>query len=78
MNAWKAFENTHGSTEDIEKVEKQMPKKVRKRRKIDDENFEMYMDYVFPADDESAANLSRFLQAAHQWKQRQGAENGAS
>ncbi|KAL8896545.1 MAG: hypothetical protein Q9192_003034 [Flavoplaca navasiana] len=69
LNAWKSFENTHGSAEDIEKVEKQMPRKVKKRRKLDDDSFEEYMDYVFPADDESTAKLSKLLQMAHAWKQ---------
>lgn len=55
-----------------------MPRKVKKRRKLDDDSFEEYMDYVFPADDESAAKMSKLLQMAHQWKQTQGEENGAA
>ena len=72
LNAWKSFEHTHGSTENIENVEKQMPRKVKKRRKLDDDSFEEYIDYVFPADDESAAKLSKLLQMAQAWKQNQG------
>ena len=72
LNAWKSFENEHGSAEDKEKVEKQMPRKVKKRRKLDDDSFEEYIDYVFPADDESAAKMSKLLQMAQQWKQAQG------
>ncbi|KAI9734903.1 MAG: NineTeen Complex (NTC) component [Cirrosporium novae-zelandiae] len=71
LNARKAFEHTHGSAEDIEKVEKQMPRKVKKRRKLDDDSYEEYMDYIFPADDESAAKISNFVALAHQWKQKQ-------
>lgn len=78
LNAWKSFEITHGSAEDIEKVEKQMPRKVKKRRRVEGEGagveFQEYMDYVFPADDESAAKMSRLLAMAHQWKQ--GQEGG--
>lgn len=49
-----------------------MPRRVKKRRKLDGEDsFEEYMDYVFPADDESAAKMSKLLQMAHQWKQTQ-------
>ena len=77
LNAWKSFESTHGAKEEIEKVEKQMPRRVKKRRKLDDDSFEEYMDYVFPADDNSAANMSKLLAMAHQWKQSQG-ENGAA
>ncbi|KAJ6103006.1 Pre-mRNA-splicing factor clf1 [Penicillium sp. IBT 16267x] len=69
LNAWRSFENTYGSAEDIDKIEKQMPRRVKKRRKLEDDRYEEYMDYVFPADDQSAANLSRLLQKAHQWKQ---------
>ncbi|KAL9630702.1 MAG: hypothetical protein Q9164_006285 [Protoblastenia rupestris] len=72
LNAWKSFEETHGSAEDIEKVEKQMPRKVKKRRRLDDDSFEEYVDYVFPADDESAARMSKLLAMAHQWKQQEG------
>ena len=78
LNAWKSFENTHGSSEDIEKVEKQMPQRVKRWRKLDDDSYEEYMDYVFPADNESAAKMSKFLQMAHQWKQAQGREDGVS
>jgi crooked neck len=71
LNAWRSFENTHGSPEDIDKIENQMPRRVKKRRKLEDDRYEEYMDYVFPADDQSAANLSRLLQKAHQWKKGQ-------
>ena len=72
LNAWRSFESTHGSAEDIESVEKQMPRKVKKRRRLDDDSFEEYVDYVFPADDESAARMSKLLAMAHQWKQQEG------
>ena len=45
-----------------------MPRKVRARRKLDDDTFEEYIDYLFPADDESTAKRSKFLQMVHQWK----------
>jgi crooked neck len=48
-----------------------MPRRVKKRRKLQDDKYEEYMDYVFPADDQSAANLTKLLQKAHQWKQAQ-------
>lgn len=76
LNAWKSFEGTHGSKEDIEKVERQMPRRVKKRRKLDDDSFEEYMDYVFPADDQAAANMSKLLAMAHQWKESLGADGG--
>ncbi|KAF2496309.1 putative cell cycle control protein [Lophium mytilinum] len=78
LNAWKSFETTHGTAADLEKVDAQMPRKVKKRRKLDDDSFEEYMDYVFPADDESAAKMSKLLQMAHKWKQEQAGQNGGS
>jgi crooked neck len=78
LNAWKSFETTHGSASDLEKVDAQMPRKVKKRRKLDDDSFEEYMDYVFPADDESAAKMSKLLQMAHKWKQEQAGQTGGS
>ncbi|OAP54528.1 pre-mRNA-splicing factor clf1 [Fonsecaea erecta] len=77
LNAWRSFEQTHGSAEDIERIEKQMPRKVKKRRKIEDDRFEEYIDYVFPADDESAAKMSKLLQMAHAWKSKQQANGSA-
>ena len=53
-----------------------MPRKVKKRRKMDDESFEEYIDWVFPADDESAANINKLLMFSRQWKERQ--TNGAN
>jgi crooked neck len=76
LNAWMSFEATHGNDEDKEKIEKQMPRKVKKRRKLDDDSFEEYIEYVFPADDESAAKLSKFMQNAYKWKQQQQ-QNGS-
>ena len=78
LNAWKSFETTHGSPTDIEKVDAQMPRKVKKRRKLGDDSFEEYMDYVFPADDESAAKMSKLLQMAHKWKQEQAQQSGGA
>lgn len=68
LNAWKSFEAIHGSPEDQENINKQMPRKVKKRRKLDDDSFEEYVDYIFPADDESAANLARLMANAAKWK----------
>lgn len=76
LNAWKSFEATHGEEEDKEKVERQMPRRVKKRRRLDDDSFEEYVDYVFPADDQAAAKMSKLLAMAHQWKESLGAENG--
>lgn len=52
-----------------------MPRKVRARRKLNDDTFEEYTDYLFPADDESTARRSKFLQMVHQWKAEKAEEH---
>ncbi|TVY40276.1 Pre-mRNA-splicing factor [Lachnellula subtilissima] len=76
LNAWLSFERTHGSEEDIDKVQKQMPRKTKRRRKMDDDTYEEYVDYVFPADDQQTAKLSNFLAMAQSWKQAGGTITG--
>ncbi|RKF62147.1 Pre-mRNA-splicing factor clf1 [Erysiphe neolycopersici] len=76
LNAWLSFEKTHGSEEEIEKVQKQMPRKTKRRRKIDDDNYEEYVDFVFPADDRQTEKLSNFLALAQSWKQAGGTITG--
>ena len=78
LNAWKSFENAHGSPADFEKVEKQMPRRIKKRRKLSDDTFEEYVDYVFPADDESSAKMSKLLAMAHAWKKEQESQKEAA
>lgn len=67
LNAWRSFEQTHGTTEEQDKIDKQMPRKVKKRRRVDEDQFEEYVDYVFPADDEAAQKMSNLLQRARAW-----------
>jgi len=68
LTAWKSFEAAHGSDADKEAIEKQMPRRVKRRRKLDDDSFEEYMDYVFPADDEQAAKFAKLLERSQAWK----------
>lgn len=77
LNAWKSFEDTHGDEEDREKIVKQMPRRVKKRRRLDDDSFEEYMDYVFPADDEGSQKMSKLMAKAQQWKKAQEAMSAA-
>ena len=79
LNAWKSFEDAHGSDGDKEAIAKQMPRKVKKRRRLDDDSFEEYMDYVFPADDAGAAGMSKLMAQAAAWKrQQQEQQEGAA
>ncbi|TDZ22199.1 Pre-mRNA-splicing factor clf1 [Colletotrichum orbiculare MAFF 240422] len=72
LNAWLSFERTHGAAEDVDKVQKLMPRKTKRRRRLEDDTFEEYVDYVFPADDNQTKNLSNLLAMAQAWKQQSG------
>ncbi|KAJ4860203.1 HAT (Half-A-TPR) repeat domain-containing protein [Trichoderma breve] len=85
LNAWLSFERTHGSDADVDAVQKQMPRRVKRRRRVQDESggdnedvYEEYFDYVFPADDQQAKNLSNIMAMAQKWKQTGGDLSGAS
>ncbi|KAI1325269.1 cell cycle control protein [Xylariaceae sp. FL0255] len=73
LNAWLSFERTHGSSDDIDRVQKMMPRKVKRRRRVEDgsgeDSFEEYIDYVFPADDAQKQDISKMLAMASAWKQ---------
>ncbi|CAH1790968.1 unnamed protein product [Owenia fusiformis] len=76
LEAWKEFEYEHGDEGSQEQVDKQMPKKVKKRRKVQTEDgvdagWEEYYDYIFP-DEESAQPSLKLLAMAKQWKQQTG------
>ena len=55
-----------------------MPRKTKRRRKLDDDSYEEYIDYVFPADDRQTANLSSLLAKAQAWRQAGGTITGDS
>jgi len=74
LQAWKAFEDVHGDEAERESVAKQMPTRVKKRRRLDDETFEEYMDWVFPADGEAAGKMSRLMAMAQKWKKEQAGQ----
>lgn len=69
----------------MEAVERKMPKKLKKKRKIQtdegmDAGMEEYYDYVFPEEAGAAPNL-KFLEAAQAWKRRkqmEATEDGVS
>lgn len=72
-----SFEKTHGTPESIQKVQDEQPRKTKRRRKLDDDSFEEYVDYIFPSDDKSTKNLANLLAMAKSWKQSGGAVAGA-
>ncbi len=68
LSAWLAFEKTHGSAADAARVEQQMPRRTKKKRRLDDDTWEEYVDFVFPADDAQAKSVSSLLAMAQAWK----------
>ncbi|KAJ2749587.1 NineTeen Complex (NTC) component, partial [Coemansia sp. BCRC 34490] len=63
LEAWRDSEQDAAGG-DPAAVEKRMPKRVRKRRELDDGSLEEYFDYVFP-DDEEQGSRFKLLAKAH-------------
>ncbi|CAL8072243.1 unnamed protein product [Orchesella dallaii] len=72
LEAWKAFEYENGDDKNISYIESRMPKRIKKRRKIEtpdgtEAGWEEYFDYIFPEDEAAKPNL-KLLQMAKMWK----------
>lgn len=72
LESWRDFERENGDEDSIEKVQKKMPRRVKKKRKVyredgSDAGWEEYWDYIFP-DDAAAAPSLKLLQFAHMWR----------
>ena len=75
LEAWRDFEKENGDESSLGKVQKKMPRRVKKKRKVfredgSDAGWEEYWDYIFPDDTTAAPNL-KLLQMARMWKQTQ-------
>ncbi|XP_022335199.2 crooked neck-like protein 1 [Crassostrea virginica] len=73
LESWQEMERDQGDEESQAKVEKLMPQKVKKRRKIQTEDgsdagWEEYYDYIFPDEEAAQPNL-KLLAMAKKWKQ---------
>ncbi|KAH3765642.1 CGI-201 protein, short form [Pelomyxa schiedti] len=72
LESWLAVEKEIGDAQCIDKVQKMMPKRVKKRRLIkaddgSDAGWEEYWHYIFPGEEAGAPNL-KLLERAHLWK----------
>ncbi|KAG8133104.1 hypothetical protein E2320_010918 [Naja naja] len=79
LESWKSFEEDFGTESSRERVDKLMPEKVKKRRKLQaedgsDAGWEEYYDYIFPEDAANQPNL-KLLAMAKLWKKQQQDEN---
>ncbi|XP_070577296.1 crooked neck-like protein 1 [Ptychodera flava] len=72
LESWRDFEVNCGDDSSLKKVQEQMPKKVKRRRKVQTEDgsdagWEEYYDYIFPTDAANQPNL-KLLAMAKKWK----------
>ncbi|KAK2719496.1 protein crooked neck-like [Artemia franciscana] len=82
LEVWAEFEQEYGDEETVDKVERLMPEKVKKRRKIQTEDgvdagWEEYFDFIFPEDESAKPNL-KLLQLARMWTETGGTESESS
>jgi len=72
LEAWRDFEEEEGDEKSRAQVGDLMPRRVKKRRKIETEDgsdagWEEYFDYIFPEDEAAKPNL-KLLAMAKMWK----------
>ena len=72
LEAWADFEAEEGDEKSQAQVAELMPRRVKKRRKIEtedgsDQGWEEYFDYIFPEDEAAKPNL-KLLAMAKMWK----------
>ena len=72
LEAWTDFESEDGDEKSKAQVADLMPKRVKKRRKIEtedgsDQGWEEYFDYIFPEAEAAKPNL-KLLAMAKMWK----------
>ncbi|XDV41225.1 hypothetical protein PO909_010123 [Leuciscus waleckii] len=78
LESWRDYEEEFGSLANKDRVQKLLPEKVKKRRKItaedgSDAGWEEYYDYIFPEDAANQPNL-KLLAMAKMWKKQQQVE----
>lgn len=82
LESWRDFEKENGDENALGKVQKKMPRRVKRKRKVyredgADAGWEEYWDYIFPDDAAAAPNL-KLLQFAHSWNRQKDASSDSS
>ncbi|KAM3675407.1 crooked neck-like protein 1 [Ammospiza maritima maritima] len=82
LEAWRSFEEEFGTDATKERIDKLMPEKIKKRRKLQaedgsDAGWEEYYDYIFPEDTANQPNL-KLLAMAKLWKKQQQESEAAA
>lgn len=72
LEDWRDFEQENGDDDTREKMQNKMPRRIKKRQKVVDEDgveqgWEEVFDYIFPEDEAGRPNL-KLLAAAKNWK----------
>merc|ERR1719430_3124968 len=78
LEAWRDSENEEGDEKSQAQVAELIPRRVKKRRKIEtedgsDQGWEEYFDYIFPEDEAAKPNL-KLLAMAKMWKKKKEIE----
>jgi len=72
IESWHQLEvaNFGKKSKEAAQIEALMPKRVKKRRKLEEEDdaFEEFYDYIFPDDQAQSKNI-KILQNAQKWKE---------
>merc|ERR1719173_232569 len=82
LEAWKEFERDEGDEKSQAEVQQLLPRRVKKRRKIQsedgsDQGWEEYFEYIFPEDEADKPNL-KLLAMAKMWKKNKADESEKS
>ncbi|NXC01280.1 CRNL1 protein, partial [Orthonyx spaldingii] len=82
LESWRSFEEEFGTDTTKERIDKLMPEKIKKRRKLQaedgsDAGWEEYYDYIFPEDTANQPNL-KLLAMAKLWKKQQQESEAAA
>merc|ERR1712083_1271165 len=80
LEAWRDFEREEGTEKSQAQVAELMPRRVKKRRKVQtedgsDQGWEEYFDYIFPEDEAAKPNL-KLLAMAKMWKKNKEVSGG--
>jgi len=73
LDAWRGVEKEKGDAASLSKVDKRMPRRVKRKRMRKDAagndlGWEEYFDYQFPDDEDKSAGALKILEMAAKWK----------
>ena len=82
LESWRDFEGKYGDDASQAKIAEMMPRRVKKRRLLTDEQgtdagWEEYHDYIFPDEGGQQSNL-KLLEMAQKWKRQKTTSGGDS